>query len=118
MFQNLIDRQVNPVVIRLMISMYLVQQCYVRWGQARSYSFEVTNGTRQGSVFSPHGGFATYIDPLIRSLRFSGQGCSINEFWYGCFFYAVDGILLATSIEGLQRMVSICEYHANDNDLC
>ena len=118
MFQNLIDRQVNPVVIRLMISMYLVQQCYVRWGQARSYSFDVTNGTRQGSVFSPHGGFATYIDPLIRSLRFSGQGCSINEFWYGCFFYADDGILLATSIEGLQRMVSICESHANDNDLC
>ena len=117
MFQNLIDRQVNPVVMRLMISMYLIQRCYVRWGQARSYSFEVTNGTRQGSVFSPHGGFATYIDPLIRSLRLSGQGCSINEFWYGSFFYADDGILLATSIEGLQRMVSLCESHANDNDL-
>ena len=118
MFQNLIDRKVNPLVVRLMISMYLVQQCYIRWGQVRSYSFNVTNGTRQGSVFSPHGGFATYVDPLIRNLRFSGQGCTINHFWYGSFFYADDGILLATSVEGLQLMVTICETHANDNNLC
>ena len=117
MFQNLIDRNINPVVVRLMITMYLVQRCYIRWGQARSYSFEVTNGTRQGSVFSPHGGFATYIDPLIYSLRNSGHGCRINEHWFGAFFYADDGILITTSIEGLQHMVSICESHANDNDL-
>ena len=117
MFQNLIDRKINPVVVRLMITMYLVQRCYIRWGQARSYSFEVTNGTRQGSVFSPHGGFATYVDPLIYTLRNSGHGCRINENWFGSFFYADDGFLLTTSIEGLQQMVSLCEAHANDNDL-
>ena len=117
MFQNLIDRNVNPVVIRLMITMYLIQRCYIRWGQSRSYSFEVTNGTRQGSVFSPHGGFATYIDPLIYSLRTSGHGCTINGHWYGGFFYADDGLLMTTSIEGLQRMVSICQEHAAANDL-
>ncbi len=117
MFKNLVQRKVNLVVIRLMISMYLFQCCYIRWGQARSYSFEVTNGTRQGSVFSPHGGFATYVDPLIHNLRLSGQGCTINNFWYGSFFYADDGILLATTIEGLQYMVSLCEAHAEENDL-
>ena len=68
-------------------------------------------------VFSPHEGFSTYLDPLIYSLRNSGHGCRINERWYGAFFYADDGLLLTTSIEGLQKMVSICETHAIANDL-
>ena len=117
MFENLISRGLSPIIIRLMILMYLTQRCYIRWGNARSYSFGVTNGTRQGSVFSPQGGFTTYIDPLIAALRSSGFGCIINQFWYGAFFYADDGILLSTSIEGLQNMVNICELHALENDL-
>ena len=117
MFENLINRGINPIIIRLMVFMYLTQRCYIRWGNARSYSFGVTNGTRQGSVFSPQGGFTTYIDPLISLLRNSGNGCVINSFWYGAFFYADDGMLLSTSIEGLQNLVNICETHANDNDL-
>ena len=37
--------------------------------------------------------------------------------WYGSFFYADDGTLLSTSIKGLQNMVTICESHADANDL-
>ena len=40
------------------------------------YSFGVTNGTRQGSIFSPRGGFNTYLDPMIESLRSSGYDCT------------------------------------------
>ena len=117
MFENLINRKVNPIIIRLMVLMYLSQRCYIKWGNVHSYSFEVTNGTRQGSVFSPQGGFVTYIDPLLLALRNSGEGCIINGMWYGSFFYADDGTLLSTSIKGLQNMVTICESHADANDL-
>jgi len=100
-----------------MVLMYLTQRCYIRWGNVHSYSFEVINGTRQGSVFSPKGGFCTYIDPLLAALRKSGEECIINRRWYGSFFYADDGILLSTSIKGLQHMVNLCQSHADENDL-
>ena len=117
MFTNLINRSVALVIIRLMIVMYLAQRCYIRWESAQSYSFAVTNGVRQGSIFSPKGGFATYLDPLISSLRESGYGCIVAGFWYGALFYADDGILLSTSVTGLQKMVTICEEHAKSNNL-
>ena len=68
MFKNLINRNINPVFIRLLIFIYLYQRCYVKWQSSRSYSFGVTNGTRQGSIFSPRGGFNTYLDPMTLGL--------------------------------------------------
>ena len=60
--------------------------CYVKWDHTRSLS--VINGTRQGSVFSPKGGFACYLDPLLDRLRNSGYGCRIGSHWYGALAYA------------------------------
>ena len=117
MFTILIERNINVIFIRLMIFMYLTQSCYIKWQQTRSYSFSVTNGSRQGAVFSPRGGFATYLDPMIQSLRDSGHGLKIGEFWYGGLAFADDGILLSTTISGLQDMVDICSKHAEENDL-
>ena len=117
MFEVLIKRRVSIIFIRLMIVVYLLQKCYVRWKEARSYSFSVTNGTRQGSVFSPKGGFSCYLDPLLGELKESGQGCSIDHHWYGCLALADDLLLLATSVQSLQKMISICESFAAKNDL-
>ena len=77
----------------------------------------MTNGTRQGSIFSPKGGFGTYLDPLLQKLRLSGFGCSIGLHWYGGLAYADDVILLSATLSGLQEMVKICEKHALDYDL-
>ena len=117
MFRNIIDRNINKLFIRLMVFMYLHQKCYIQWATSRSYSFSVTNGTRQGSVFSPLGGFSSYIDPLIKTLRHSGIGCTIKGHWLGTFFYADDGTLLSPSISGLQKMIDICSDHADENSL-
>ena len=87
------------------------------WDQVRSYSFPVTNGTRQGSIFSPKGGFGSYIDPLLQQLRSSGFGCRIGLHWYGAFAYADDVILLSPTITGLQKMVDICQNHSQEYDL-
>ena len=117
MFRILIRRKINLVFVRLMICIYLNQKCYVKWQSAKSPSFGVTNGTRQGSIFSPRGGFNTYLDPMLDSLRNSGYGCSIGTHFFGAFAYADDVVILATSVHGLQEMVNLCAKHAKDNDL-
>ena len=117
MFRNLLGRKINKIFIRLMIFMYLKQSCFIKWHQTRSYSFTVTNGTRQGGVFSPRGGFATYLDPLLESLRSSGLGCRIAGHWLGGLALADDIMLLSLSVHGLQGLVNICEEHARRTDL-
>ena len=82
-----------------------------------SYSFEVTNGTRQGAVFSPRGGFNSYLDVLIKNLKDSGHGAQLGLVWYGALFWADDGILLSTSVQGLQALVDVCQSHAEASDL-
>jgi hypothetical protein len=100
-----------------MIGMYLHQSCFIRWQQSRSYSFSVTNGIRQGGVFSPRGGFATYLDPLLSRLRSSYYGCKIAGHWLGALALADDVILLSPSVQGLQELVTVCEEHARATDL-
>ena len=117
MFKNLLGRGINSVFLRLLMFIYLYQRCYVKWQSARSYSFGVTNGTRQGSIFSPRGGFNTYLDPMIESLRRSGYGCTIGKHFFGAVAYADDVLIMATSVQGLQEMVSLCQKHAEDNNL-
>ena len=117
MFRNLIDWKISLIFLRTIIFMYLHQSCYIRWQQTRSYSFQVTNGTRQGGVFSPRGGFATYLDPLLALLRSSGLGCRIAGHWFGALALADDVILLSPTVQGLQSMVNICSEHAAQTDL-
>ena len=117
LFKILIKRKVRMIFIRIMIFIYIEQKCYVKWNGTRSYSFGVTNGTRQGSVFSPKGGFSSYLDPLLECLRESGYGCQIGLHWYGALAYADDVILLSTSVHGLQQLVNICMKHAQENNL-
>ena len=68
----------------------------------------MTNGTKQGGVFSPRGGFATCLDPLLAQLRASGFGCRIAGHWFGALALADDVILLSPSVQGLQSLVNIC----------
>ena len=117
LFRILIKRKVGLIFVRLLMFIYIHQRCYVNWNNTRSYSFGVTNGTRQGSVFSPRGGFGVYLDPLLQLLRESGHGLRYGLHWYGGLAYCDDLILLATSVASLQEMVNICSSHAADNDL-
>ena len=117
MFRNLIRRGINLVFLRLLMYIYLHQRCYIRWQASRSYSFSVTNGTRQGSIFSPRGGFNTYLDPMLELLRNSGFGCAIGTHFFGAVAYADDVLIMSTSVQGLQEMVNICQKHAEDNSL-
>ena len=53
LFSKLIKKGFPAIVVRVLIFVYEEQSCWVKLGGNKSSSFQVTNGTRQGSVLSP-----------------------------------------------------------------
>ena len=116
MFKKLLDRKMPLIVVRVLIFVYQEQWAWVRWGQARSRSFSVVNGTRQGSVLSP-AIFSVYMDDLIGRLRKSGVGCYLGNVFCGVVGYADDILLLAPSRSAMVQMLRICESYAEEHNL-
>ena len=116
LFTTLMKRGVHRLFLRLLLFIYLNQQCNVKWGGKLSTSFSVSNGVRQGAVSSPLL-FSVYIDDLFKLLRRSGLGCHISSIFYACFGYADDLLLLSASRSGLQELVKICENFAKKKGL-
>ena len=54
---------------------------------------------------------------MLETLRQSGYGCSIGKRFFGVVAYADDVLILATSVQGLQKMVDLCHDHAKNNNL-
>ena len=53
LFQKLLDREVSPIFLRLLLFIYKNQNCDVKWNGKLSERFTVSNGVRQGAVSSP-----------------------------------------------------------------
>ncbi len=64
LFRKLLDRNMSPLVLRLLLYMYTNQSLQVRWGNHTSTRFNVQNGVKQGEVLSPIL-FSVYIDGFI-----------------------------------------------------
>jgi hypothetical protein len=115
LFSLLYARNICPLVLRLLLSIYKDQVACVRWGTSESPPFHVQNGVKQGGVLSPTL-FSVYMDELLSRLARSGVGCHIGNVPCGSLAYADDVILLSPSLSGLRAMLSICaafaeEYH-------
>ena len=116
LFRKLLERNVSPVVLRLLFNMYTKQKLKVKWSQFMSETFSVTNGVKQGGVLSPIL-FSLYVDDLLLELKNSGIGCHIGNSYVGCLSYADDITLLAPTGKALQNMINICENYANSFDI-
>ena len=64
LFQKLFKRQVPKIIVCFIYQWYSTQQFIIKWGE--TVPFTVTNGVRQGGVWSP-ARFNVYIDDLIES---------------------------------------------------
>ena len=53
LFRILLNRNVSPLICRLLLYMYRNQNLRVRWGNTYSDNFSVRNGVKQGGVISP-----------------------------------------------------------------
>ena len=109
LFTKLMERNL-PVPLLELLENWLYH-CFssVKWDQVFSEPFAVKFGVRQGSVLSPFL-FAVYLDdiPVNRSLIRSSF----------VLLYADDILLIAPSIEELQRVFAACEGELNLLDMC
>ena len=112
LFQKLVDRNVPPIFLRLLLYMYMHQTAKVKWNGTLSDAFSILNGVKQGAVLSAIL-FCVYIDDLIKQLRRNRDGCWINNRYVGIIIYADDIVLLSPSLDGLQNMVDTCSKYAN-----
>ena len=111
LFRILLERNVNPLICRLLLNMYTNQKLRVKWANEFSSEFSVTNGVKQGGVISPLL-FCVYMDGLITELISSNVGCFMGRVYAGVFMFADDLKLLAPSVHALNIMLNICINYA------
>ena len=116
LFRKLIDKNLPPIYLRLLLVMYKAQSAKVKWNGELSDAFSISNGVKQGAVLSAVL-FCIYIDDLIQELRKSREGCWVNGGYVGIIVYADDIALLSPSIDGLQNMIDKCEQYARLHNL-
>ena len=104
------------IFVRLILYTYLVQRCYIKWGNSYSREFTISNGLRQGAVASPSF-FNIYINDMFKILRNSRIGCHIGRLYYGCLGYADDISLISPSRQGLQKMINIVSEYCNEHGI-
>lgn len=108
--------KVPTQVVDLLGYWYENQINNVRWGDAQSNDFRLDCGVRQGGLTSPDL-FNHYINDLIVELRSTNIGCHIGNVCVNNLSYADDMVLLSPSINGLRRLIAICERFSKDHGL-
>ena len=116
LFTAVLEKGMPPIVVRVMMFMYEEQYAWVRWGEARSTTFSIINGTRQGSIASPDL-WSVYLDSLLKDLRALGVGCHVGQKFMGVMAYADDLVLLAPNRAAADQMLSLCESWAAENNV-
>ena len=108
LFLKLMDRLV-PVNFLSMLEYWLcLSATCVRWVDNYSEFFSVACGVRQGGVLSPYL-FAIYVDDIIEKIKKSDLGCRLGVKQIAIILYADDILLLAPSVEALQKLFDIVE---------
>jgi hypothetical protein len=116
LFNALLDRKVNSVYVRCLVYMYSHQKLRVNWKGYISDTFTVKNGVKQGGVISPLL-FSVYIDELLHRLQNSNIGCYMGPYYTGSVAYADDLVIMSPSVQGLKKLLKICERYSKDYQL-
>ena len=90
----------------IMYRWYSRLKASVRMNGAYSNMFNITRGTRQGSVLSPRF-FCIFLDSLLVDLECSNAGVRIGPDSYQSFAYADDINLFSATVGGL--MISVAD---------
>jgi hypothetical protein len=114
LFLKMLNRNISPIVIRMLISLYCNQSYGIKWNNSMSATFPVCNGVRQGAVFSPVL-FCIYLDELLHRLKKASVGCFVGSYYLGALCYADDLTLLAPTANAMRVMLNVCEEYANEH---
>ena len=88
----------------------------VRWNESLSSKVDVTNGVKQGGIFSPLL-FSVYLSDLFCQLRDQNIGCHMNSHFVGAVIYADDITLLGPTCNSVMALLDICGNYAHDHDI-
>jgi len=108
LFVKLMKRLIPVKLLTVIENWFSKSFTCVRWVSVYSMFFKLECGVRQGGVLSPHL-FAVYIDDIVNSVNSCGSGCYKGQFFLNIILHADDIILLAPSVEGLQKLFTLCE---------
>ena len=115
-FRKLIHRNVPMYLSNIPCYWYQHQLMSVRWGCSISNRFNVTNGVRQGDIFSPKL-FNIYIDGLSKLLNNSLIGGSLGGKRINHMLYADDFCIISLFSAGLQLLLSICDEYCSSHSI-
>jgi hypothetical protein len=79
----------------------------VKWQGNFSAYFNVTKGTRQGSILSPYF-FNIFINDLLLDLQATNTGVAIGDLLINSFAYADDVTVINSTAKGLQTLIDKC----------
>ena len=116
LFVKLSNSGIPQYVIRILSYWYENQQICVRWSGTYSTLFSVTNGVRQGIILSPYL-FNVYVGDLSVALNACRVGCDVGNVIINHLMYADDLVILAPSVAGLYKLLSICGIFGESNDI-
>ena len=108
LFVKLMKRLIPVKLLTVIENWFSKSFTCVLWVSVYSTFFKLECGVRQGGVLSPHL-FAVYIDDIVNSVNSCGSGCYKGQFPLSIILYADAIMLLAPSVEGLQKLFTLCE---------
>ena len=79
--------------------------------------FKLNCGVRRGGVLSPHL-FSVYVDDIIEQIVEESISCVFRSNVVSIILCAEDILVLAPSIDSLQRLVNMCEHELGSLDQC
>ena len=116
LFDKLVQRGTPGYLVRILIFWYSHQTMLVKWGDAMSEPFQVSNGVRQGGILSPYL-FNIYMDELSKKLNACKTGCINGLMLLNHLTYADDLVILTPYSGGLQLLLEICSEYGIEFDI-
>jgi hypothetical protein len=108
LFIKLMERKVPKIFLSLLINWLPFCQTCIKWDGLLSDFFRLDVGVRQGSILAPFC-FAICINDIIKLCL----KCHLGDI----LVYADDILLIARSVTGLQKMITVIENYLNWLDL-
>ena len=113
---KLIERNIPPDLVILIINYLKNQKACVKWGNSSSSYCTVDVGVRQGGILSPFL-FKLYIDDILNDMTKLNTGCCLGISRLNILAYADDMVIISNSHRSLDILFSKFKIYVDKLDL-